>query len=101
MFFRYFLAHDACQIWLNRLWEGGLEVADSWDSKLPEEFKLVVSALLLFPIYFWIQYPAKNFAKELSADERDKVDATLPDDTNRLGQENLGKRDRNGTWRFF
>ncbi|OQV11764.1 putative Transient receptor potential cation channel subfamily M member 7 [Hypsibius exemplaris] len=92
---KYFLAHEACQIWLNRLWEGGLEITDSWNSRIPEEFKLVVSALLVFPIYFWIRYPAKNFVKDFSWVEHDKVDSGSINETTRLGYENVGQRDKN------
>ncbi|GAV05896.1 hypothetical protein RvY_15956 [Ramazzottius varieornatus] len=90
---RYFLAHEACQIWLNRLWSGGVEVTTTWNSVIPLETKLILSALFIFPIYFWIQYPRKNFKKDLFRDadgfasEKNEVD-------HRLGQEHVNPSEK-------
>ncbi|XP_055345024.1 transient receptor potential cation channel subfamily M member 2-like [Paramacrobiotus metropolitanus] len=68
---RYFLAHESCQKWLTHIWEGGIEVAGSLEGHifgLPDSVKLILSALFLFPIPFWIQYPRKNFEKQYSMD---------------------------------
>ncbi|OQV18850.1 putative Protein ced-11 [Hypsibius exemplaris] len=65
---KFFLAHESCQIWLTRLWEGGIKVYGPTDSLIPSEAKLIISALLLFPINFWIQFDSKEFLKHQEAD---------------------------------
>ncbi|XP_055345657.1 transient receptor potential cation channel subfamily M member 1-like isoform X2 [Paramacrobiotus metropolitanus] len=60
---KYFLSHEACQVWLNWLWNGGIEITETWESRIPEEVKLILSALFIFPICAWIRFPVKNFAR--------------------------------------
>ena len=99
---RYFLAHEACQIWLTKLWEGGIIVLSPPDALIPPEAKIILSALLLFPINFWIQYSGKEFLKhQMKADEPDIFTdeiASHETDPIALTLDNVNRHTGNWTW---
>jgi hypothetical protein len=51
------------------LWEGGIIVFGPTDALISPEVKLILSALLLFPINFWIQFAEKKHEMGNEAEE--------------------------------
>lgn len=70
---RRFLAHECCQKWLSRLFKGGIQVVSGVGSRasggrlaaglgagsrlVPESMKILLSAWLVLPMFFWIRFP--------------------------------------------
>ncbi|OQV16369.1 putative Transient receptor potential cation channel subfamily M member 5 [Hypsibius exemplaris] len=57
---RWFLAHPCCQKWINRLYMGHIQIASAHPGsmRIPDFIKILLSAFLIFPMYFWIHFPS-------------------------------------------
>ncbi|XP_055337468.1 transient receptor potential cation channel subfamily M member 3-like isoform X2 [Paramacrobiotus metropolitanus] len=57
---RWFLAHPCCQKWINRLYMGHIQIASPHPGspQIPNFVKILLSAFLIFPMFFWIHFPS-------------------------------------------
>ena len=63
---RHFIAHPCSQRYLNEVFNGGIRVVKGPGSlQTPDFVKIILSSLLIFPMFFWITFP------RLEAIERD------------------------------
>ncbi|CAG2164303.1 unnamed protein product [Oppiella nova] len=72
--FRQFFTHPSCQRWLTDKFYGNISVRELRINcfRLPTLMKLLLSAYLLFPIYFWVRLP--NYEGEAVIGEEDSED---------------------------
>ncbi|CAF0787906.1 unnamed protein product [Didymodactylos carnosus] len=77
-----FMAHAACQKWLTRQFYGEITPRElSWGLfKTPDYFKIISSACLIFPMWFWINFspigqaePAPKKVSDLQGDKSKKA----------------------------
>ncbi|CAF3680256.1 unnamed protein product [Rotaria sp. Silwood1] len=73
-----FMAHAACQKWVTRQFYGEITPRElSWGLfKCPDSIKIISSAILIFPMLFWI-----NFSPIGQAPSTPKKPSDLPSDT--------------------
>ncbi|OWA49889.1 putative Transient receptor potential cation channel subfamily M member 3 [Hypsibius exemplaris] len=55
---KHFIAHPCSQRYLNEVFNGGIRIVKGPGSfYIPDFLKLVLSACLVFPMYFWVSFP--------------------------------------------
>ncbi|CAG2103874.1 unnamed protein product [Medioppia subpectinata] len=83
---RTFLAHPCCQKWLTNTFLGNIRLREmSWGFfSMPPSVKILLSALLVFPMYVWVRFWPKTGKQtvrddktEDQEDERDAMDEEL------------------------
>ncbi|WAQ99063.1 TMP2L-like protein, partial [Mya arenaria] len=78
-----FLAHPCCQKWLTKKFFGNLHLKDlDWGLfRLPYWFKILISIVLIFPMYIWINFTPPSKKKDaLGLDPDVPVDEEDEDD---------------------
>jgi hypothetical protein len=60
-----FIAHPCCQKWLTKKLYGGLDVRELNFGfiRVPTWLKILLSAFLIIPMYWWIVFPSKQRKK--------------------------------------
>ncbi|XP_055336470.1 transient receptor potential cation channel subfamily M member 3-like [Paramacrobiotus metropolitanus] len=67
---KHFIAHPCSQRYLNEVFNGGIRVVKSQSAfSIPDFIKIILSALLVFPMYLWIAFPRLE-AKARDAKEK-------------------------------
>jgi hypothetical protein len=76
--FRLFLSHPCCQKWLTNTFNGNISLRELRFGfvRLPTLIKILLSAFLLFPMYFWIRFKDTTnreiqVEEEINDDEED------------------------------
>ncbi|XP_055345072.1 transient receptor potential cation channel subfamily M member-like 2 isoform X2 [Paramacrobiotus metropolitanus] len=69
---KWFLAHRSCQEWLNNFFMGEIQVSERF-----VDAKIILSAFLIFPMYFWIRFP--RYVKNRSSSRRSRSTSVMAD----------------------
>ncbi|XP_053204968.1 transient receptor potential cation channel subfamily M member-like 2 isoform X2 [Panonychus citri] len=85
---RIFLAHQCCQKWLTDTFQGEIRIRElGWGIfTLPQGFKIVVCAFLIFPMFIWVRFKPRSTRNEIEE----------PEDDERDGQDNQGVDETGG-----
>ncbi|XP_033743894.1 transient receptor potential cation channel subfamily M member 1-like [Pecten maximus] len=77
---KFFIAHTICQKWLDKRWNGKLQIRELelGPFKVADWLMLYLSVFLVFPMFLWITYDVKSDAKDES--NLDDSDDEMPSD---------------------
>ena len=73
---RAFLAHPCCQKWLTNTFLGKIRLREmSWGFiSIPPSIKVLLSAILIFPMYIWVRFKEERQKEVVHKDQDDQED---------------------------